>query len=75
MGWITQSFGWPYVFYVMGAIGIVFTFVWLRVIYNPREHPLINQAEIDHIERGGGLVDMDQARKEGGKSEGPSCPI
>jgi ACS family glucarate transporter-like MFS transporter len=71
MGWITSSFGWPYVFYVMGAIGLVLTFVWLKVIYNPREHPLANQAEVDYIERGGGLVDMDQARKDGGKKEGP----
>lgn len=71
MGWITHSFGWPYVFYVMGGIGIVLTFVWLRVIYNPTEHPLINQAEIDHISRGGGLVDMDQAKQPGAASEGP----
>jgi ACS family glucarate transporter-like MFS transporter len=71
MGWITQSFGWPYVFYVMGAIGIVLTFVWLKVIHNPREHPLINQAEVDYIEKGGGLVDMDQAKTAGAKGERP----
>jgi ACS family glucarate transporter-like MFS transporter len=70
MGWITQSFGWPYVFYVMGAIGIILTFIWLKVIHNPRDHPLINQAEINYIEKGGALVDMDKA-KDKGASEGP----
>jgi ACS family glucarate transporter-like MFS transporter len=71
MGWITSSFGWPYVFYVMGGLGIILTFIWLKVIYNPRDHPLINSAEVHYIERGGGLVDMDQAKKGGTKSEGP----
>ena len=47
MGWITHSFGWPYVFYVMGGIGLVLTVVWLRVIYSPREHPLANEAEVE----------------------------
>ncbi len=70
MGWITASFGWPYVFYVMGGLGLVLTVVWLKVIHSPREHPLANEAEVDYIAAGGGLVDMDQARKTGLK-EGP----
>lgn len=55
---------------MMGAIGLIITFIWLRVIYNPREHPLINQAEIDYIEKGGALVDMDKSTSQG-PSEGP----
>ena len=63
MAWITSTYGWQYVFYVMGALGIMLGFVWMKVLYSPKEHPLINKAELDHIERGGGLVDMDNAKK------------
>lgn len=59
-GWITYRFGWPYVFFVMGTIGVVITLVWLWTIYAPRAHPRISAAELEHIESGGGLVDMDR---------------
>lgn len=68
MGWIVHTLGWQHVFVVMGGIGVVLAFVWLKVIYSPKEHPRINQAELDYIEQGGALVNMDQ-KKEGGKGE------
>ena len=64
-GWITHAFGWKYVFFAMGCLGLLVIPVWRKVIYNPREHPRINSAEIEHIEKGGGLVDMD--RQTGGR--------
>ncbi|OYD80422.1 MFS transporter [Azospirillum brasilense] len=63
MAWITATYGWQYVFYVMGVLGILLGFVWMKVLYSPKEHPLINAAELAHIEQGGGLVDMDNAKK------------
>ena len=60
MGWITHTFGWPYVFYFMGLLGILVSFVWLKVVYAPNQHPRIGAAELDYIERGGALVNMDQ---------------
>ena len=68
MGWIVYSFGWEHVFIVMGILGIIFSLVWLKVIYSPREHPRINDAEFKHIADNGGMVDMDQ---KGKKSDGP----
>lgn len=62
MGWITHTYGWPYVFYFMGALGIVVAFVWLKVIYSPKDHPRISQAELDLLQQGGALVDMDQPK-------------
>lgn len=47
----------------MGAIGIVLTLAWAKTVYGPRDHPRISQSELNHIEAGGGLVDMDQAGK------------
>lgn len=66
MGYITVTFGWPSVFYFMGVVfmgvvGILVSLVWLRVIHSPKAHPVLGAAELAHIERGGALVDMDQA--------------
>lgn len=71
MAWITHSYGWRSVFYVMGALGCVLALVWVRLLYSPKDHPWINKAEFDHIEQGGGLVDMDQGAKNGASSSGP----
>lgn len=60
MGWITHAYGWPMVFYVMGAIGLVASYVWVKVVHSPRAHPGINQAELDYITAGGALTQMDQ---------------
>ncbi len=61
MGFITVTFGWPYVFVFMGGLGIICSGVWLRVIYSPKEHPRIGAAELTYLEDGGALVDMDQS--------------
>jgi ACS family glucarate transporter-like MFS transporter len=60
MGWITVTYGWPEVFYFMGAVGIVVSFIWLKVVYSPKEHPRMRAEELGYMERGGALVDMDQ---------------
>jgi ACS family glucarate transporter-like MFS transporter len=57
MGWITFAFGWRYVFWVMGALGFLSVALWLKVVYEPAEHPRINQAEFEYIKNGGALVD------------------
>lgn len=72
MGWLVHNFGWHYVFTVMGVLGILFVLVWQKYIHNPKEHPMINEAEIQYIEQGGALVNMDQDNKAGGKQEGPN---
>lgn len=56
----------------MGAIGIIVAFVWLKTIYNPKDHPKINQAELDYIKEGGALVDMDTAANQVEKKQGPN---
>lgn len=61
MGWITFSFGWPWVFGVMGGIGVLLAFAWMKLVANPSDHPWANQAEVDYIAAGGGLVNIDEA--------------
>jgi MFS transporter, ACS family, glucarate transporter len=64
MGFITVTFGWPWVFYFMGAVGIIISLLWLRVAYSPSQHPRLRPAELDYMERGGALVNMDQPKKD-----------
>ncbi|AHE55668.1 MFS transporter [Sphingomonas sanxanigenens] len=59
MGLLVHSFGWRSVFWVMGALGLVATAVFLRYIHSPARHPAINAAELAHIEAGGGLIHME----------------
>lgn len=62
MGWLVHSYGWQSVFYVMGGLGIVVGAVWTRTVYAPKDHPLVNQAELDYIEAGGALVGLDNSK-------------
>lgn len=59
MGWIIFYFGWPWVFAVMGGLGVILAGMWLKFVYGPAEHPYANKAEVDYIAAGGGLVSMD----------------
>ena len=70
-GWITYRFGWPYVFFVMGAIGVVIAVVWVWTIDSPKDHPRVTPGELAHIERGGGLVDMDRDARARLAAAGP----
>jgi len=59
MGWIATVYGWPYVFFVMGGLGVAMGLIWIVTIYAPRQHPMINDAEFEYIKAGGALVEMD----------------
>jgi ACS family glucarate transporter-like MFS transporter len=62
MGWLVHTYDWHSVFYVMGGLGIALSFVWLKVIHGPRQHPSINAAELQYIKEGGALVDLEATR-------------
>lgn len=75
MGWVTQRFGWNYVYLLMGTLGIVLTLIWLRVMHMPKDHPGINSAELDYITAGGALVDMDARIKRGHGAQKPAVAV
>jgi MFS transporter, ACS family, glucarate transporter len=60
-GWLIHIAGWRSCFWFLGAVGCVLTVVWYTSIYGVKEHPRISQAEVDFIERGGGLVNTDSS--------------
>jgi MFS transporter, ACS family, glucarate transporter len=60
IGWITHALGWPWVFVVMGSLVFMLALVWSRTLFNPKDHPWLGTAELEHIQAGGALVDMDQ---------------
>jgi ACS family D-galactonate transporter-like MFS transporter len=44
-------FGWPSVFVLTGAVGLLFSVVWYRRVHNtPRESPRVSTQELAHIE-------------------------
>jgi len=71
MGWIAHEHGWSHVFYVMGGLGIIMGIAWIKTIYEPKDHPAINEAEFDYIKQGGALVDMDAAKDGKAHDSGP----
>ena len=73
MGWITFMYGWPYVFYFMGALGCLFGIAWLRLVYNPLDHPRLQASELQYMTSGGALVDAD-ARSRNDRSNAAPRP-
>lgn len=60
MGWIAHSFHWRWLFVVMGVLGLVAAYSFMRFLHSPSAHPKVNTAELEYIESGGGLIHMDQ---------------
>ena len=60
MGWLVHTYDWHSVFFVMGGLGLVAAVVFWQLIHSPVEHPSVNQAELDYIEAGGGLIRMEE---------------
>lgn len=50
-GYLIASFGWEYVFYVTGAVGLIWSLAWFMLIYDtPAQHPRISDDERNYIE-------------------------
>ena len=47
--WIALHWGWPWAFYLTGAIGLLWLVFWVPLYHRPQEHPKISKAELDHI--------------------------
>ncbi len=54
LAWIVANWGWRALFYIVGALGIVFGLVFWSLYRDPHEHGRVGQAELDLIAKGGG---------------------
>jgi len=63
MTWLILTLGWRWAFFISGAIGIAWLFLWQRVYFPVESHPRISAAEKQLIlaERGAGATDADAA--------------
>ncbi len=52
--WITEHFGWRGLFFIVGGIGIAYSFVWWALYRNPGHSTTVSREELDYIEAGGG---------------------
>jgi ACS family D-galactonate transporter-like MFS transporter len=48
--------GWRGLFIVTGLIGLAWALIWYFFYSDPLEHPRVNKAELDYIEKGGGVL-------------------
>ncbi|KIG01974.1 MFS transporter [Caballeronia concitans] len=58
MTFTVSAWGWHYVFFTTGAVGIVLGFLWLRSVREPQRDHRVSRAELDYIASGGGLPTM-----------------
>jgi ACS family D-galactonate transporter-like MFS transporter len=54
--YIVAARGWRALFFLFGAIGILFAVAWYALYREPHESRRANRAELDHIAAGGGLA-------------------
>ncbi|SEG36648.1 MFS transporter, ACS family, glucarate transporter [Bryocella elongata] len=64
-GWLTFHHGWQSCFWFIGGFGLLLAFAWKKLVYDVKEHPRISEAEISHIELGGGLVNTGRSPASG----------
>lgn len=48
--------GWRGLFFATGLLGIVWGLIWYLFYRDPLEHPRVNDAELEYIEKGGGML-------------------
>ncbi|MFF7649213.1 MFS transporter [Streptomyces sp. NPDC007983] len=61
---LTVHFGWRSVFLVTGAVGLLFSVVWFRRVYDrPEQSPKVSVAELAHIQQPDGREPSDAAER------------
>ncbi|HZZ09574.1 MAG TPA: MFS transporter [Paraburkholderia sp.] len=58
--WLEHRYGWRALFGIVGTVGVLFAGVWLMRFHEPHQSKHANQAELDYIAGGGGVIDGSQ---------------
>lgn len=57
---IQDYMGWRGLFIVSGIIGILWAIIWYTFYRDPKDHKSVSSLELDHIEKGGGLIHQEK---------------
>ncbi|ARP85027.1 MFS transporter [Bordetella genomosp. 9] len=60
LAWLQHAYGWHMVFVTTGLLGVVWGVLWFLVYREPRQFRGANEAEIELIRQGGGVVDLEK---------------
>ncbi|WP_429941791.1 MFS transporter [Achromobacter xylosoxidans] len=60
LAWLQHHYGWHMVFVSTGLLGIIWGVLWYLIYREPRQFRGANAAEIELIQKGGGVVDLDK---------------
>jgi MFS transporter, ACS family, D-galactonate transporter len=69
MAAIQYYFGWRGLFVITGSAGIIWGFVWYVSYRDPAKHKKVRKAELDHIEKGGGIINFRTGKDSAEKSK------
>lgn len=64
LSWLQTVLSWHWVFIVTGVVGIAWGVTWYLTYRAPRQMKLANDAEVELIRSGGGLVDLENTATE-----------
>ncbi len=68
MATIQYYLDWRGLFIITGSAGIIWGFAWYLFYRDPLKNKKVSQAELDHIEKGGGIIDFQTGKSSSGKS-------
>ena len=57
LAFILTQWGWQYMFIICGGVGVLYSILWYALYRDPRHSKKVNQAELDYIREGGGMVE------------------
>ncbi len=52
--WLANAYGWPWAFFVVGGIGLVWLPAWMRWYASPEEHKTVSAGDLEYIRSGTG---------------------
>lgn len=69
MATIQYYLDWRGLFIITGSVGIVWGLLWYLFYRDPLKHKQVSQAELDHIEKGGGIINYRAEKNNADKSK------
>lgn len=66
---LTAWVGWRGLFIITGSVGIIWAMLMYLLYRDPKDHPRVNEAELDFIKKGGGQVTDDAVVQTAGRAK------